>query len=86
MLIKGLTKEVIYELRSECQEGSRHKISLIHYSTQRNSKSTSSKVCISRKEKIAKGLSIRNRAWREETRYKKSAGNGETNRDQIMFP
>ena len=86
MLIKGLTKEVIYELRSECQERFRHKISLIHYSTQRNSKSTRSKVCISRQKKIAKGLSIRNRAWREETRYKKSAGNGETSRDQIVFP
>lgn len=86
MFIKGLTKDVIYELRSECQEGSKHKISLKHYSTQRNSQSTSSKVRISRKKKMAKGLSIRNKAWSEETRHKKSAGNRETSRDQIMFP
>lgn len=44
MLMKDLTKDVTYELRSDCQEGSRHKIPLIEYSTQRNSKCSSSKV------------------------------------------
>lgn len=85
--MKDLTKDVTYELRSDCQEGSRDKISLIEYSTQRNSKCNSSKVWMFQEEEEGQRTEHKEQGmeW-EEARCKKSAEDGEASRDQIISP